>query len=240
MRMSGVQSLLMGGQACVLYGAAEFSRDADLAIVAESDNLQRIEQAMAYLKAVRIAVPSFEKRYLEMGLAVHFRCGHSACAGLRIDMMAKMRGVAPFADLWNRRTTYESAEGPLEVLGLPDLVQAKKTQRAKDWPMITRLVESNYFRHQGAPTKQQVEFWLRELRTASLLEVVAREFPDEAAAAGDERPLLKLATADRVMELEQALREEEWRERDADRVYWLPLRRELERLRSAARQPDGR
>jgi hypothetical protein len=27
---SGVRYLLMGGQACVLYGAAEFSRDLDL------------------------------------------------------------------------------------------------------------------------------------------------------------------------------------------------------------------
>lgn len=29
MREHGVQALLMGGQACILYGAAEFSRDAD-------------------------------------------------------------------------------------------------------------------------------------------------------------------------------------------------------------------
>jgi hypothetical protein len=28
MRTHGVEALLMGGQACVLYGAAEFSRDA--------------------------------------------------------------------------------------------------------------------------------------------------------------------------------------------------------------------
>ena len=34
-----VRALLMGGQACVLYGAAEFSRDTDLAILADADNL---------------------------------------------------------------------------------------------------------------------------------------------------------------------------------------------------------
>ncbi len=34
--------LLMGGQACVFYGAAEFSRDVDLAILADADNLQRL------------------------------------------------------------------------------------------------------------------------------------------------------------------------------------------------------
>ncbi len=30
-----VRALLMGGQACVFYGAAEFSRDTDLAILAD-------------------------------------------------------------------------------------------------------------------------------------------------------------------------------------------------------------
>lgn len=32
----------MGGQACVLYGAAEFSRDTDLAILASPANLARL------------------------------------------------------------------------------------------------------------------------------------------------------------------------------------------------------
>lgn len=32
---SGVRSLLMGGQACVLYGAAEFSRDTDIVVPAD-------------------------------------------------------------------------------------------------------------------------------------------------------------------------------------------------------------
>jgi hypothetical protein len=31
----------MGGQACVFYGAAEFSRDSDFAIVADPENLAR-------------------------------------------------------------------------------------------------------------------------------------------------------------------------------------------------------
>ncbi len=36
MRAHRVRALLMGGQACVFYGAAEFSRDTDLAIVADA------------------------------------------------------------------------------------------------------------------------------------------------------------------------------------------------------------
>jgi len=41
-----VQALLMGGQACVFYGAAEFSRDTDLAILASSENLRRARLAL--------------------------------------------------------------------------------------------------------------------------------------------------------------------------------------------------
>ena len=41
----------MGGQACVFYGGAEFSRDTDFAILAEADNLQRLNGAMSQLQA---------------------------------------------------------------------------------------------------------------------------------------------------------------------------------------------
>ena len=40
-----VRALLMGGQACVFYGAAEFSRDADLPNLADAGNLERLEAA---------------------------------------------------------------------------------------------------------------------------------------------------------------------------------------------------
>jgi hypothetical protein len=40
-----VRALLMGGQACVFYGAAEFSRDTDLAILASPENLARPDKA---------------------------------------------------------------------------------------------------------------------------------------------------------------------------------------------------
>ncbi len=34
-----VKALLIGGQACILYGAAEFSRDIDLAVMISAENL---------------------------------------------------------------------------------------------------------------------------------------------------------------------------------------------------------
>lgn len=50
MRKHQVRCLLMGGQACVLYGAAEFSRDTDLAVLASEGNAARLADAMQDLR----------------------------------------------------------------------------------------------------------------------------------------------------------------------------------------------
>lgn len=89
--MRTIKCLLMGGQACVLYGAAEFSRDTDLTILSDADNLARLNDALGDLQAACIAVRPYEPKYLAMGLAVHFRCHHPDAEGMRIDIMSKMR-----------------------------------------------------------------------------------------------------------------------------------------------------
>jgi hypothetical protein len=223
----------MGGQACVLYGAAEFSRDLDLALLPDPDNLERLEAALVELDAEAIAVPPLSLRHLEEGLAVHYRCRHPDVAGLRIDLMTAMRGVAPFPELWERRTTFTFDDETLDVLSLPDLVAAKKTQRDKDWPMIRRLVDASYLTHRDEPTPERVRFWLRELRTPELLVEAARTHGEEARQSVGERPLLAQALADPVAgeTLARALRDEEDAERRRDAEYWQPRRRRLEELR---------
>src|ERR1017187_7093983 len=68
-RKSGARTLLMGGQACVFYGAAEFSRDLDLLILADTANLERLNHAFADLEAEPIAVPPLNELYLAKGHA---------------------------------------------------------------------------------------------------------------------------------------------------------------------------
>jgi hypothetical protein len=69
MRDRRVRALLMGGQACVFYGAAEFSRDTDFAILADAANLARLRRALADLQAVPIAVPELSLKRLRRGHA---------------------------------------------------------------------------------------------------------------------------------------------------------------------------
>jgi hypothetical protein len=232
MRAHRVRALLMGGQACVFYGAAEFSRDTDFAILADAANLARLRKALAELQAEPIAVPPFEIRHLRRGHAVHFCCRHPEALRMRVDVMSKMRGVDAFAKLWRRRTTLQISGGEeCNLLSLPDLVQAKKTQRDKDWPMIRRLVEANFFENRRKPGPAQIRFWLAELRTPQLLIEVARTNSATANRLFARRPLLRLALADETEKLENALAAEELAEREKDRRYWLPLKKALEKLR---------
>jgi hypothetical protein len=234
MREHRVRALLMGGQACVFYGAAEFSRDADFAIFASAANLARLRRALADLQAELIAVPPFALKYLRKGHAVHFRCRHAQAAGLHVDLMTRMRGVDPFPKLWKRRTTLGLPDGSeCDLLSLPDLVQAKKTQRDKDWPMLRRLVEAHYFENRETASRAHVQFWLRELRTPELLLDTAQRFPTVAKRTLPNRPLLEHAIAGNATALEDALAAEERAERETDRAYWKPLKAELESLRRA-------
>ncbi len=236
MRTHRVRSLLMGGQACVLYGAAEFSRDTDLALLASADNLLRLSAALDELDARVIAVPPFELGYLERGHAIHFAYGDRPRGRMRIDVMSKMRNVAPFPELWERRTTFTLPDaGETDLLGLPDLVAAKKTQRDKDWPMLRRLVEVNYLTFRDDATASRIDFWLRELRTPSLLMESATRFAASARSLIPSRPLLQHVLNNDLNATESALVDEENLVRSADREYWAPLWAELEALRHGAR-----
>ncbi len=230
-----VRALLMGGQACVFYGAAEFSRDADLLVMADLDNLKRLKAALDDLKAECIAVPPFSAQYLRRGHAVHFRCQSPPAAGIRVDVMSSLRGVDTFPTLWSRRTTIAERGGATyELMSLPDLVRAKKTQRSKDWPMVRRLLEAHYLKHRSSALSEQQRFLLQELRTPELLIEAVKAWPETAREITPERPLLGVARKGELSRLESALDKEEQAERERDRAYWRPLRKELERLRHAA------
>jgi hypothetical protein len=193
-----------------------------------------LQAALTELRAEVIAVPPFERKYLLRGHAIHFRCHNPEAAGMRVDVMTTMRGVDSFAKVWTRRVTLRAEDGTrYELLSLPDLVKAKKTQRDKDWPMIRRLVEADYFRHGKEVSAKQLRFWFLELRTPELLIELASASPGLCRNLIKERSLLKLALSRKMKNLNEGLYEEEILERKADREYWAPLKGELEDLRRA-------
>ena len=232
-----VKHLLMGGQACVFYGAAEFSRDCDIVVVADSENLNRLTAAIEELEADCIAVPPLDWSHLDRGHAIHFRCRHADADGIRLDVMTKMRGCGNFASLWESRTTIQDAEGFIyELLGIEDLVKAKKTQRDKDWPMIRRLVDSHYEQNRDESNDDQIRFWLRESRTPEVLIRVATDHPDLLEEMVKERPLLVETLGASRTAIRRELENEQLKEMESDQRYWRPLKEELEAMRLAKRQ----
>lgn len=232
LRRHRVKALLIGGQACILYGAAEFSRDIDIAVAIDPGNLTRLRAALAELAAEEVFFPPLAEEALRKGHACHFRCHASGLMGVRLDVMAVMRGADSFAKLWRRRVRVElPGSGAISVAALQDLVRIKKTQRSKDWPMLTRLVEADIASAGKRIGSSRARFWLREARTAERLVELAERFPRLAREEAAQRPALAHALHGHRAGAERALRQEENRERAADRAYWLPLRRELEAWR---------
>ncbi len=227
----------MGGQACVFYGAAQVSKDVDFLLPADAGNLQRLLQALAALQARRIAVPPFDPEILARGHAVHFRCAAPGVEELRVDVMTRLRDSPAFPRLWERRTVIADAgNAEFDLLSIPDLVEAKKTQRAKDWPVIELLVAIHYRENGAAPRQDWIDFWLREARTPELLIELAVRFPGETAAQAEARPLLRFAMSEEIDALREALDAEVRAEQARDRAYWAPLKAELEAFRRAERE----
>jgi hypothetical protein len=106
-------------------------------------------------------------------------------------------------------------------LCIPDLVQAKKTQRSKDWPVIELLVTIHYRERANAATDDRVTFWLREARTPELLVEICRRFPLQATERMVRRPLIRLARERSLDDLRAAL-DAEVRAKQA-RVHYGPV-----------------
>ena len=222
----------MGGQACILYGAAEFSRDIDLAILVSAENLDHLRVVLDELKAETAFVPDLSEGVLRKGHACHFRCTAPGVEGLRVDVMGRLRGVEDFTGLWERRVEIDLLEvGRVTVMAVEDLVVAKKTQRDKDWPMIRRLVEADFYREGLKAPADKLQFWLAECRTPEILHALSEEYPEFTLEKAEKRPLLRAALTGDIAEIDRMLREEEDRERELDRQYWAPLVKELEEWR---------
>ena len=78
------------------------------------------------------------------------------------------------------------------LLSVPDLVEAKKTQRSKDWPVIEALVAIHCTENSSAPNHDWIRFWLMEARSPELLVELCTRFQKEALDLQKDRPLLSV------------------------------------------------
>lgn len=153
-RKHRVRALLMGGQACILYGAAEFSRDVDVAIAADEKNLTRLRHALAELRAEPVFVPALSPEVLLQGHACHFRLKDPEARGIRIDVMSVMHGCDPFEELWKRRKDRPAVRHGLKG----ELHRVDKALR--DEEEAFRSADRAYWQ----PLRTQLLMWRRALK----------------------------------------------------------------------------
>jgi len=227
-----VKSLLIGGQACIIYGASEFSRDSDFVVLAEQANLEALKKALKALNAVPVYFPDLAIEQLAKGHASHFRCRARGVEGLRVDVMGRLKGCEPFNRLWARRRRVRvPGAGTVDIISLADLVESKKTQRDKDWLMLTRLVENDVFINDGRGAPSKVGWWLKQGRVAATLVRLSADHPVLARRLAAGRPLLTAALGGNLKLVAALLKKEEAAERASDVKYWTPLKKELEKMR---------
>jgi hypothetical protein len=242
----GVDWLLVSGQATILYGAATFSEDVDLWVDPTEQNLLRLRAALRASQARYYKLtPPLELEFAERHHGFHFVLPDAAGADWFLDVMASPPRVGAFETARRRSKTFDTEWGSLPTVGIPDLVELKKTQRPRDYPIITRLVLSQLLQMRGRLDQAQTTWALENVFTAGGLRTVVHDHAEIATAlrssidAPGEAARTWDGGAELTLDQEEAL--DSWLEgkmaplRRADRAFWRPVIDELRHLRQGGR-----
>ncbi|HLG42065.1 MAG TPA: hypothetical protein VI643_01780 [Planctomycetota bacterium] len=137
---SGVEYLLISGQASILYGAATFSEDIDIWIRPTRANARNFVQALKACRArVRKLTPLLTPRNMLAGHGFHFEIP-SKPIPVYLDVMGRPPRVGPFPAARRRARVMKTEWGGLPVVSITDLISLKKTRRLLDYEVISNLV----------------------------------------------------------------------------------------------------
>ena len=231
---AGVKHLVIGGQAAVAYGAAQYTQDADLWVEPTVRNLARLRRALGALNARQRFLPPLELRHLKRGHGIHFTLLHGNEVFF-LDLLGKPPRVDSFANAWKDATLINWRGLNIRIMDVRRLVNTKKTNREQDYIAIQRLAELVYRRAQRDPKQRKgtLGWLLAELRTPRYLKAVARRWRGaKAALRNTSRPAARLAAGNASLkEIQAALDEEKMRYQQANIDYWKPLLQELREIR---------
>lgn len=235
----GVRFLLISGQATVLYEAADFSEDLDLWVEPSAANVARLVSALRASSARYYKLtPRLNEENMRRGHGFHFVVGRES--EFYLDVMGQPPRVGAFLDAFAKRHVFETDWGNLPVVGLKDLVEIKKTQRLRDYGIISQLALRWVERSEFSATPEEVAWVVEHLFSVSELEDFAKARPDliEVIAPGD---LKELTTAyahgesptSIEAQVEAAMHERMSALQRSDREYWKDIIAELRLMRTA-------
>jgi len=246
-----VRYLLISGQATVLYGAATFSEDLDIWLCPQDANLQRFIKALRALRARYYKLtPPLTTTYLRKGHGFHFTLPTEDGSDWYLDVMGVPPRSPAFNVAWRRSIRMKTSWGMVPVVGVPDLVELKKTQRLEDYAVISRLVMVRMNRPVLKPSRQLARWAVQNIFSSAILTGLIQRQPWVVTVPGHEMAGLRTFGSkivkgaepgqilERIIEREMMVRMAKYQA--ADRLYWRRIIAELKSLRAQGRlMPEG-
>jgi hypothetical protein len=225
-----IRYLVIGGQAAIIYGASQFTRDADFWIEPTARNVKALRKALANLKAKPRFLPPLNLPVLKKGHGVHFIIPQAG-GEYYIDLLGKPPRVSSFTTAYKDARTVRWHGLRIRVLDIPRLVATKKTNRDQDYTSI-QLLAGQVFEAVKAGAKRQssvVRWLVQESRIPAHLLAIAQKWKggrEMALKSGREAAFL---AARNVVEsaIQAALDREKAVLQSANLAYWRPFIKEL-------------
>lgn len=134
-----VDFLPIGGQAAILYGAAQFTRDLDLWIRPTAANLSALVRALHAVRArVHKLTPPLTLEHVRRGHGFHSVVPQPGALPAFVDVRGHPPRVSTYAAARGRASFFATPWGRLPVVAIPELVESKKTNRPGDDDVILR------------------------------------------------------------------------------------------------------
>lgn len=193
----GTIALLASGQAVVYYRRALMSKDGDWILAETSEACDRVRSVLAGCGArYRLGAP-LDVGWLAGGWSSHFEFSDEAGRRIRCDFLSRPPRV-PAARVRDLFGTLRRP-GDLAVVDLESLILMKRTQRAKDYPVIGELARL-------LPAAQEVLYTTDPDRVLDLAPTLGPTVDRQAAAVareGGSREAVVVAMAREIDRLQQ-------------------------------------
>lgn len=113
-----VKYLVVGAYAVIYYTEPRYTKDIDVWVKADKDNINKLYHALkvfgAPLKNIAVEDLMNESMVYQMGVAP-----------VRIDILMGLPGIK-FEDAWKNKKKSNYANTPINIIGIDDLVESKK------------------------------------------------------------------------------------------------------------------
>jgi predicted nucleotidyltransferase len=118
---AGVRYVLIGGIALIRHGVVRATRDVDVVLAPEPENLERLRTLIAEWPATRPDGSPVPDEMVAPGRTINLATPHG-----ELDVLAELRPPLSFAELSARAETHRVDGAEARICSLPDLVALKR------------------------------------------------------------------------------------------------------------------